>query len=984
MGSRTPLNVLFACLIFTFSLLAAPSQAETRRAFLVGNQAYKDGDIQQLQRSANDAKDVAKDLEEIGFDKKNIKVVTDIKNKNAFDKEFEAFLKTVEANDTVFFYFSGHGFGVEDDRNNYLLFTDLKSPFSFARGQMPEKERKNSAVVRLKIPQYLDAYQRDEVPLSGVSTTEIEQKLYERRPKTVIMVLDACRSLVKSDGEGETAGVSSRSGSRMFTSHKPPRNFLVLYSAAFGEQAVESLSPIDPGRNSLFTEVFRAELMRPGQSLVELAERVKLMVRATAQDFGELQEPEFVAIGPSLDDTYLIGAIGRERFPIAQEKCKGGESDWKEIKDRRKAQLLERHIRRFDGCTTAGWARIRLAELTLSSDDSDDSQDRCLEAKDEWQDIRTKRGSYKPEEYVGKLGEHVSRFDGCPTAELARRWIAAASPDIKNKIALPQAATKLREINDCDLLAASDLDRDRPAGVPGLAFEKIIADDAVDACLKAVKENEFTPRYLFNLGRAYHKLATDPSFSPEERSAALRSARLAYEDANRRSYPIAIGHLAVLLEVGDGQRTYKQAAIDLLKRAAEQRQPHAMYLLGLHFRTGDGVERDLERALELFRSAAEGGIVAAKVEAGDALINRRPLWNPRAGVGLLQEAAEAGSTRAQMMLALTYFRGAMRRKANESDSNQVRADAGLGLLWLGRLAEGGDTQAQAMLADRMQNGLGLSAPQPDASERYWRLAAQGGNAAAQVTFVDRMRRGFVLVKQEYGSGDEGIKLLTLAMNQGSAQAALALAQIYRTGELGQEKNPKEAISYAFKAMELATQSDAAPKIGEPFPEMAAAHLIAEMVKTNEAVDNAGGPLLTAEEVERLERFYGKVDFSSKQVKIRRLVVELTCGFGKLEYNKQTKEYQYQYSWAPVKRPIWVWDWGRKESPTEFQFRAHERETLCTKNNLLRRTLADIFDQAKKNDVPYADLVEQKIKIAMGASVETTTRGERRGRRGRRR
>ena len=198
------------------------------------------------------------------------------------------------------------------------------------------------------------------------------------------------------------------------------------------------------------------------------------------------------------------------------------------------------------------------------------------------------------------------------------------------KVSLPQLATKLRDINDCDLLAASDLDRDRPAGVPGLPFEKIIADDAVDACLKAVKENEFTPRYLFNLGRAYHKLATDPSFSPEERSAALRSARLAYEDANRRSYPVAIGHLAVLLEVGDGQRTYKQAAIDLLKRAAEQRQPHAMYLLGLHFRTGDGVERDLERALELFRSAAEGGIVAAKVEAGDALINRRPLWNPRA------------------------------------------------------------------------------------------------------------------------------------------------------------------------------------------------------------------------------------------------------------------------------------------------------------------------------------------------------------------
>jgi len=85
----------------------------------------------------------------------------------------------------------------------------------------------------------------------------------------------------------------------------------------------------------------------------------------------------------------------------------------------------------------------------------------------------------------------------------------------------------------------------------------------------------------------------------------------------------------------------------------------------------------------------------------------------------------------------------------------------------------------------------------------------------------------------------------------------------------------------------------------------------------------------------------------------------------------------------VKRAIWVWDWGRKESPTEFQFRSHERETGCSKNSLLRRTLSDVFDQAKKNDVPYADLAEQKIKTAMGASLETATRGgKRRG--GRRR
>ena len=52
----------------------------------------------------------------------------------------------------------------------------------------------------------------------------------------------------------------------------------------------------------------------------------------------------------------------------------------------------------------------------------------------------------------------------------------------------------------------------------------------------------------------------------------------------------------------------------------------------------------------------------------------------------------------------------------------------------------------------------------------------------------------------------------------------------------------------------------------------------------------------------------------------------------------------------------------------------------------RRTLVDIFEQSKKSKVPYADLVDQKVKTALGQAVETTvTRGNssRRGRRHRR-
>jgi hypothetical protein len=77
-------------------------------------------------------------------------------------------------------------------------------------------------------------------------------------------------------------------------------------------------------------------------------------------------------------------------------------------------------------------------------------------------------------------------------------------------------------------------------------------------------------------------------------------------------------------------------------------------------------------------------------------------------------------------------------------------------------------------------------------------------------------------------------------------------------------------------------------------------------------------------------------------------------------------------WFSLK-PIWVWDWGRNESPTEAQFRNLERDTKCTNNELLRRTLIDVFEQAKKNKVPFADLADQKIKTAKLAVDEPSNK-----------
>jgi uncharacterized protein len=889
------------------ALTAASAEAQTRRAFLVGNQRYTDGYINPLTRSVNDAKDLAKDLEEAGFDKKNIKVVTDVRTRSAFDKEFDAFLKTVERGDIVFFFFSGHGFGIEADNNNYLLFTDLRSPFTYARSQMPDADRRNPDIVRLRVPGFLDGYQRDEIPQSGVSTAEIERKIAEKAPKSVIMILDACRSLVKTEVDPNDQRVVRRSaetGSRLITIRKPPPGFFVIYSASFGEQALESVSRNDIGRNSLFTQVLRFELQRPGQTLIELADRVKLMVRAMSSD---QQEPEIAHDAGDAYDFMLIGSIGRERFRISAAPCDGDKDDWNQIKLLRKRELYERHRRRFDGCGTAELARREIARLALTSED--------------------------PVE--------------------------------------PPPAAVSRAVSECDRLAASAFDFARPPEVSGVPLEKVDADAAVAACQKAVADNPRVVRFLFNLGRAYYKQGIDPALDAADRTRALRSAQLAHDDASKRGYVSALNELAVLYDIGDGVEQSQQTAVDLLKRGAEQGHPLAMYNLAVRYRYGYGVRRDLGQAYELFAKAAEAGLLSAMFELGQALILGRGVSNPRRGVEWLQRAADAGSERAKFLLGLVYYFG----RSGNTPQTAVREDRPLALLWMGRTAEQGDSDAQSWLAAFMQDGTGLTSPQPEVAERFWRLAAYGGSAHAQVNFADRLRRGFVMVKQEYGQR-EAIDLLERALSQGSAQAALALAQIKRFGELGQPRSAVEAMKYAYRAIELAVQADAPPRPNEPFPEVTAGQLLAEMARNSEAVDASGRQLLTPDEIDRLEQFYGSVDPVSKQVKIRRLRITLGCGSPRANFDSRGRRIASDDE--PLRaEDLWVWDWGRNESPTEFQFRSLERRSQCTNNELLRRTLNDIYAQSRKSKVPFADLVEQKVKTAHGQVVENTAKPERR-------
>ncbi|OQW49575.1 caspase family protein [Candidatus Raskinella chloraquaticus] len=987
--------------------LIGSAQAQTRRAFLVGNNAYSDKNLQRLSRSVADVKDLEGELIEAGFDKKNIKRLENVKTKAEFDKQFDAFLKTVRADDIVFFHFSGHGFGIEEKQDNFLLMGDIKSPFTFTRSKLPANEQKDAAITRLRITTYLGDYQEQEVARGGVSTREITKKIAAVKPKAAIIVLDACRTLLTDDGlDSRTIERSSTSGSRLVPAEGVPPGFLILYSASFGEQAIEAFNQYDRRRNSLFTEVLRQEMIRPGQTAVELAERIKLVTRDIASLYGLQQEPEFYHSFDKAEDFLFIDSIGSERFKLDVEPCKDSLSDIKDIRKLPTREALDSHRRRFSGCETAEEARRLIAQIELGSDEQ---PDRCDGSRI---DLIDNLRQLRPE----LLERHARRFEGCASAEAATRLnnvVKSPPGSDENSLkcqtafaeslrqlqrenlerfittfaqcpargaveavlaALPPGSGELgdvritrgaiRRIDSCDYFAASEQDKARPPEVPGVFFSYVRFEDAIEACEKSIRENPRISRYLFNLGRAYHRKGWDEKAGSKERDDNFRKARTAYADAEKRGYVSALNGLAVLLgNTGDGKEN-EDEIVRLLEQAAQQGHPLAMYNLARRYAAGDGIlqrnlkkdyQRDLRKAYELFARAAEGGYVPAMVQAGYALrYGRGVAQNPRRAVETLLRAADAGSIFAKRYLGQIYFDGV----TNSSDRNlRVEKDRQLALLFLSRAADEGDSYSRKRVAQLMEEGDGLPSTQPELAERFWRLAANGGDSEAQYNFAERLRTGTVLIRPEFGA-KEAILLLQRAMAQGSAPAAKRLAEIYRRGELGETIDIDRAIKYAFQTIALASRTAPSNWAGSPYYEISAGHLLVEMARNGEAVDARGRPLFSADEIERLEKFYGKPDGDTKTVKVRRVEIPL---YYSCENSKQRVPWRYDH--------IWIWDWGRATSPTEAQITLLEHKNLyCADNRPERQTLIASFETAKRNKVLFADLIEQQIRAAQLAEA----------------
>jgi len=242
----------------TFALIAiAMSSGQpafaARKAFIFGIANYVNPSIPKLLGPASDAPAMQGALINLGY---NVTLMQDDKlDRNDLIAAWGDFVNSINPNDEVLVYYSGHG--VEVDGTNYIVPIDMPNPASIT-----------------SIPQLRSAL---------ISLTDMYTDITNTRAAVVVFILDACRN---DPFPTMTKAIGNRGG--INPSVPFPIGMAVFYAASLGQTAFDLFpttgckpvnSPVCPPINSLFTRLLLVELPKDATSgTQDLAKDVQVKV----------------------------------------------------------------------------------------------------------------------------------------------------------------------------------------------------------------------------------------------------------------------------------------------------------------------------------------------------------------------------------------------------------------------------------------------------------------------------------------------------------------------------------------------------------------------------------------------------------------------------------------------------------------------------------------------------------------------------------
>lgn len=248
--------------------------------------------------------------------------------------------------------------------------------------------------------------------------------------------------------------------------------------------------------------------------------------------------------------------------------------------------------------------------------------------------------------------------------------------------------------------------------------------------------------------------------------------------------------LGMLYLGGEDFEKDEKKAVDCFTRARELHDPDggAICALAQCYENGIGVDEDAEKAMELYKEAANRGNAEAQRHLAlecFAYFEDGPKQDVPRGRLLLMQAAESGDSDAQFFLGSALVCG----------EHFVR-DVPAGLSWLEKAAESGSGHAMNALGLLYRDGTDGLEADPEKGVYWFRRGAEAGNGDAMENL------GLACLAGDGISRDvnEARRWLERAVEQGNASAECSLGTRFSNGDFGQ-KDWDEAVKWWEKAAE---------------------------------------------------------------------------------------------------------------------------------------------------------------------------------------
>jgi hypothetical protein len=308
--------------------------SEQRVALVIGNSDYKNSP---LKNPVNDATDMAKKLEGLGFKVKRLLNASQVDMKKAI-RQFGVDLKK---GGVGLFYYAGHGMQVKG--NNYL------------------------------IPVGVDIAEEDEVEDLAVDASLILRKMQSADNRLNIVLLDACRN--------NPFARSFRSAERGLAQMDAPSGTLISYATAPGMTAADG-----DGRNGVFTKNLLNALEKSGN--LELTQLMKQVGKGVQEETKKGQVP-WVSSSVTGDFYFINVHVDKAKgdntvvvVPGKQSTIDEEEEFWLAIKNSNKVEDFKDYIKLYPEGRFRKIADIKIRQLTVEEKKPEpDKRDRVSESK---------------------------------------------------------------------------------------------------------------------------------------------------------------------------------------------------------------------------------------------------------------------------------------------------------------------------------------------------------------------------------------------------------------------------------------------------------------------------------------------------------------------------------------------------------------------------------------------------------------------------